>query len=141
MTTIAYNHKDKEIAVDSRCTSGTLIVDDKCSKVFKQGGVTFIGGGELADLESLIAGYPHGFEEPVTLNAQAFVVFDGEVYMVRVDKGEYKHDSINHNSTLGSGGDFALAAMDFGKSAKEAVKYAATRDCATGGRIKTIKVK
>lgn len=139
MTTIAYNHKERTIAVDSRCTSGSLIIDDKCNKVFKRGDLTFIGGGEFADLMALIEGYPGGFGEPVTLNAQAFLACDGGVYMVRVENGEYKHDPIDHNATLGSGGDFALAAMDFGKSAKEAVKYAMTRDCATGGRIRVIK--
>jgi len=29
MTTIAYSHKDKEIAFDSRTTSGGMIVNDK----------------------------------------------------------------------------------------------------------------
>lgn len=127
--------------MDSRCTAGTLIVDDKCNKVFKRGALTFVGGGELADLLTLVEYYPQQFEPTVTLNAQAFLLTEGECFMVRVEKGEYKHDLIDHNATLGSGGDFALAAMDFGKSAKEAVKYAATRDCATGGRVRVIKGK
>lgn len=139
MTTIAYNHKERTIAVDSRCTAGALIVHDKCNKIHVENGVTFVAAGSLSDIQVLIAGYPHGFNAPVDLDAQAFVVDEGEVYMVHVADGEYRCSTIDFDATLGSGGDFALAAMDFGKSAKEAVKYAATRDCATGGRIRVVK--
>ena len=45
------------------------------------------------------------------------------------------------NESFGSGSSFALSAMDFGKSAKDSVKYAMTRDIYTGGKIKVIKVK
>lgn len=39
---------------------------------------------------------------------------------------------------IGSGRDFALAAMDMGASAKEAVEAAAKRDVYTGGTIRTL---
>ena len=41
-------------------------------------------------------------------------------------------------AAIGSGHDFALAAMDFGKTAAEAVAYAATRDSGTGGGVDTL---
>ena len=43
--------------------------------------------------------------------------------------------------SFGSGGDAALAAMDLGHTAKEAVKFAATRDLYTGGAIQSYKLK
>jgi len=141
MTTVAYHHKDGEIAVDSRCTAGTLIASDSVNKITKKDGVSFIGTGALADLQVLIEGYPNGFAAPIDLEAQALVVDEGEVYMVSVIKGDYSLTKLDFDSTMGSGADFAQAAMDFGKSAKDAVKYAATRDCATGGRIRVIKTR
>jgi len=39
MTTVAYNHKDKEIAVDSRFSRGDIISTDNGIKVFKEKGV------------------------------------------------------------------------------------------------------
>ena len=41
----------------------------------------------------------------------------------------------------GSGAPYALAAMDLGRSASEAVKYASTRDPGTNNRIQTYKPK
>ncbi len=42
--------------------------------------------------------------------------------------------------TLGSGGCYALTAMDMGATAKEAVKMAMKRDTGTGGRVRTYKL-
>ena len=44
-------------------------------------------------------------------------------------------------AAVGSGAVFAIAAMDCGKSAVEAIRIAKKRDVNTGGRIRTIKVK
>jgi ATP-dependent protease HslVU (ClpYQ) peptidase subunit len=38
-------------------------------------------------------------------------------------------------AAIGSGARFALAAMDFGKTAGEAIEYACTRDIYSGGKI------
>lgn len=42
---------------------------------------------------------------------------------------------------MGSGYQFAIAALDLGKTAKEAVNYAKTRDIYTGGRVRVFDVK
>jgi len=141
MTTIAYSHKLKQIAVDSRATAGTLIADDKCNKVFKRDGLVFIACGSVADLELLTDSYPFGYEGMSDLSASAFVVDDGKVYQCDIQSGKYNVTPIDFDMALGSGCDFALSAMDFGKTPKEAVKYAMTRDCATGGKIQVVKVK
>lgn len=142
MTTIAFNYKDKEIAVDSRFTKGDLITTDKANKVFKRDGVIFVMTGSTKDYEKLIDIYFGAKNTFNSIECSAFVVDSGLVY-------EYGFDCNNNdckeladgNMTLGSGGDFALAAMDFGCSAKDAVKYAMTRDIYTGGTVKVIKVK
>jgi hypothetical protein len=41
---------------------------------------------------------------------------------------------------IGSGAHFARAAMDFGKTAEQAVEYAATRVHSVGGPIKTMRL-
>jgi ATP-dependent protease HslVU (ClpYQ) peptidase subunit len=66
--------------------------------------------------------------------------------MVDTNNGEAWHCSVSRDSVLqkfrlthdlamGSGELFALAAMDFGKSAGESVEYAKTRCIYTGGKV------
>lgn len=42
---------------------------------------------------------------------------------------------------IGSGWQFAAAAMDFGKTAKQAIEYAATRDNGTGGGVDYVRIR
>ena len=44
-------------------------------------------------------------------------------------------DKIEYSISKGSGSDFALALIDMGKSAKESIEYAMTRDIYTGGKV------
>jgi len=141
MTTIAFSNERQEVAVDSRATAGTLIATDKCNKVHKRDGLIFIAAGTVSDLELLVESYPFGYEGMTELDATAFVIDEGKVYQCTLHDEKYNVTPIDFDMCLGSGGDFALAAMDFGATPKEAVKYAMTRDCATGGKIKVIKVK
>jgi len=141
MTTLAFNYKDGEIACDSRVTSGTLIMSDKCNKTRKFNGCTFFIAGVVSDIDALVETYPCGYEGMTDLDAQALVIDEGNVYLCTVYEGKYHVTPIEDNFCLGSGGDFALVAMDFGLDAKQAVKYAMTRDSATGGRVRVVKVK
>ena len=47
---------------------------------------------------------------------------------------------LKFNDYVGSGGYDALRALDFGKSAKEAIEYAATKDCNTGGKVRVFNL-
>jgi len=69
------------------------------------------------------------------------LINDNKVFGVSVEDGRCSHSEYKYNKTMGSGSDFALSAMDFGKSAKEAVEYAMTRDIYTGGNVQVIDVK
>ena len=50
-------------------------------------------------------------------------------------EGSDEIPSDNQKLAIGSGMVWAMAAMDFGMSAREAVTYAATRDNQTGGTV------
>lgn len=142
MTTIAYSHKDKEIAVDSRETAGDLIASDNTLKAEKINGEWYIGAGCSNDCELLTDCIINGTTHERDLDANVMFTKNGKVF----NSNYYAADGlltweIKRNYTMGSGEKFALAAMDFGKSAKEAVKYAMTRDIYTGGKVRVIKVK
>ena len=50
--------------------------------------------------------------------------------------GVYKNSAVHLDSyAIGSGAEFAMSAMDFGMTAKEAVEYTMTRDIYTGGEV------
>ncbi len=140
MTSIAYHHGDKEIATDSRITCGGIIQDDKASKTIKnEYGLWFFAGAvsDCIDLSTL----KHNDKVYAISDCTAFLVSPTGVYFVCVNNDMYcQHTLLNYNDAMGSGREFTLAAMDFGKSAKEAVKYAMTRDVYTGGRIRVFKV-
>ena len=48
---------------------------------------------------------------------------------------------IDSKWSFGSGGDLALAAMDLGKTASQAVKFAAKRDLHTNTKVQSYKLK
>jgi len=75
------------------------------------------------------------------LDVSGLRITNSVVYFVFIADCVFCEQIIKYNKGLGSGRDFAIAAMDHGKSAKEAVKYAMTRDTYTGGRIRVFNVK
>jgi ATP-dependent protease HslVU (ClpYQ) peptidase subunit len=142
MTTIAYNHKDKEIAYDSRSTRGYLIHNDNADKkiVSDDGSIYFLAG-KSGDTEDFADEFCVGRVSSRTLDCQGIAVKDGVAFGVGTkDNGEFVAYELDCNATYGSGVDFAIAAMDFGKSAKEAVEYVKTRDIYTGGKVRTFKL-
>ena len=141
MTTIAYCHKNKEIAVDSRITSDNQIITDKGDKFRREGGQLFVGSSVGDDWLKLIDIYL-GKSEPIKRYYECTVMFtcDGVVFLMTYRDGQLNQWSIREDTGIGSGGDYALCAMDFGMTAKASVKYAMTRDCKSGGRIRTFKV-
>lgn len=138
MTTIAYHHEDKEIAVDSRLMIGDTIATDKGIKFIKNDVGIWFFSGSRHDTKAL-SKLKHK-DESKDLDAIAMLISDRKAYGVSVRDGYCSHTLYDNNFAFGSGCDFALAAMDHGKSAKEAVKYAMTRDVYTGGRVRVFKV-
>lgn len=146
MTTIAYDHKNQQIAVDSRAISGGIIVDDESQKWrLTESGEVWFTCGAICDEDLLIECFKDGDKKlniGVIPDANALVVRDGVVLMRGVTPdGEAWTQKLTSNRCLGSGSSFALAALDFGKCAKSAVEYAITRDCYSGGKAHLYDIK
>lgn len=61
MTTVVYDHKNKQIACDSRTTCGDIIVDDEAIKYIDKGDKIWFCSGSTGDFETFIGHY-----EPLT---------------------------------------------------------------------------
>jgi len=139
MTTIAY--KDGIIAYDSFLTNNHIVIDHEIDKHRVVDDHHFFFSGALADLNSMINAC---FDKDYNIkdnNINTLVVFpNGNLFECGIDddSGFWK-TPIRKNCafSIGSGKCFALAAMDMGKSAEEAVGIAAYRDLYTGGTIQT----
>jgi hypothetical protein len=141
MTTIAYHHKDKQVAVDGRITSHGLTKCDTYDKTIKNEIGLWVVCGTAADIPYLCKLKHNDLVDPIP-DCSAFLIKEGKCFDVYVNKDGYcEYFEMTFNDTKGSGGELALAAMDFGKSAKEAVNYAKTRDIYTGGRVRVFDVK
>ena len=133
MTTIVYDHKNKQIAYDSRETSGNVICSDNAIKYHKIGDELLFLCGDVPDIQEFVSVYPNIDKE---LCAFGVMVSNVGVHNVGVTKdGRLSKCKIEYSDAFGSGCEFALAAIDHGKAAKGAVEYAATRDTLTGGKV------
>lgn len=140
MTTIAYNHKDREIAFDSRSTRSGIIMSDSVMKMEAHNGVVFFLAGYACDFHDLINMYFSDIKTELRIDAGGYVYDKGIFYRIGVEScGSYYKQILIHNDSVGSGSKFALAAMDFGLNAEGAVKYAATRDIKTGGEVRVFE--
>lgn len=139
MTTISYHHGDREIAIDSRTTAGGLILDNNCLKTIKTKVRQWFFCGPPSEFELFIDEFEKR-DLQTEFDCSAFIIESDIAYLITTDNGKFHKYKMNHNHSIGCGCDFALAAMDFGKSAKDAVKYAMTRDVYTGGRVRVFKV-
>ncbi|MGP0016862.1 proteasome subunit beta [Pseudomonas sp.] len=135
MTTIAY--KDGVIAYDGRQTRSDRIVSDTAPKCQVVDGVSFFLSGAVCDEKALISAY-FGTLSPAPVECSGFVVDGGKLMMVGHDDktGIWKQElELSNPDAIGSGAAYALAAMDMGASAEEAVRAAMKRDIYTGGKV------
>ncbi|WP_342649103.1 proteasome subunit beta [Pseudomonas sp. REB1044] len=140
MTTIAY--KDGVIAHDTRQVRGGVIVSDDCSKCQVVDGVSFFLSGAVCDEKALIAAY-FGTPSQVPVECSGYAVDGGRLLMVGHDDrtGIWKQELDPANpDAIGSGSAYALAAMDMGATAQEAVRAAVKRDIYTGGKVVTFRL-
>lgn len=140
MTTIAY--KDGVIAYDSRQVRCDRIVSDDCQKMTTVDGVSFFLAGAVCDEKALIAAY-FGSPSSVPVECSGYALDGGKLLMVGHDDktGIWRQELDPTNpDAIGSGSSFALAAMDMGASAEDAVRAAMKRDIYTGGKVVTFRV-
>lgn len=144
MTTIAY--KDGIIAYDSRSTdSHGIIWDDDENKRITVGEVEFFLCGTVADFPKFIDGYLNDNPLSHSIEVCGFIYQNGKLYCSSVkqvdgDTNWYiwrEEIRLGNAVAYGSGEQFAMAYMDMGFTAAEAVQGAMKRDTATGGKIRT----
>ena len=139
MTTIAY--KDGVIAYDSRVTRGSLIDHDDYEKLIHRKGHRFLFTGCGPDFPMLMDEFFGVKNGDRPLDSSGLVITNGKLWQIGRDaESGFWMDEIwaERPFAMGSGRDFALAAMDMGATAKEAVEAAAKRDVYTGGTIRTL---
>ena len=135
MTTIIYDYKNKQVAVDSRCTNGSgEIISDSYNKTFKNDKGLWFFSGYAGEIE-IFSKLNHGDEIDSKFHITAFLIKDESCYMATKDGRYMSITKMIHNDAIGSGCQFSIGALDHGKSAKEAVEYAITKDCYSGGKV------
>lgn len=139
MTTIVYDHEKELVAVDSRCTSSGLIMDDEYDKIIFKNGEVWIYSGTAGEAEEF-SNLKHREKTEITESIHAFVIKEGSCFYAGLYDGCMHIEKRTNNDYLGSGGVFARCALDFGKSAREAVEYAKTKDCYTGGKVRVFNL-
>ena len=139
MTTIAY--RDGVIAYDSRAVQHDMVVSNTFPKMFEYKDHIFFVAGDVADYSGFANDMVAG-KQSKEWEVSAFMVCpDGKLWMTGGGGGAWRFElPLTETAAIGSGMAFALAGMDFGLSAKKAVKYAMTRDPFTGGKVRTYMV-
>lgn len=141
MTTILYDHEKKQIAVDSRTSAGGLIKSDITDKsITKEDGSIWFVSGYASEAESF-SELSHGDKVNTKFECYALVIKEGKVYSAIEHNGVLSSCELQWNDAIGSGCELAIASLDHGKTAKEAVEYAITKDCYSGGKVRVFDVK
>lgn len=144
MTTIVYDHNAKLIACDSMVTKGDRVLLSSTYEKWREDetGIYFFYG-RISDIDlfmSLSKGKGTKPNDKMMVSAlrvdKAGRVFDCGYCN---DHG-YFETPLDYSVAVGSGEDFAISALDFGKSAYESVKYASTRCIYTGGKVRLYSV-
>lgn len=145
MTTIAYDGEC--IAVDSRSSLDGIVATDNAMKVRPCGTVPgfLILAGTSTYNELMAEEFEPGEDAHSDVDGVGFYVNEhGLVFAVGVQDGRYVTAKTKFYGThwaFGSGANWAIAAMDHGKSAVDAIRYAMTRDTYTGGAIRRLDLK
>jgi 20S proteasome alpha/beta subunit len=138
MTTIAYD--TKSLVSDSRSSIDNLIYEEDAQKIYTNIGPFLtlgIAGSfqDAMDTLEVIKDYTkvdHIRTIPVEELGDCHllgITYDGDLWSYAGDKSCCLRKDLPF--AIGSGSDFALSAMDLGRSAEEAVVYASTRDMYT----------
>lgn len=156
MTTIAV--KDGIMVGDGRCSLGSTVIKDDMVKVFWINNHLMGGAGRARSI-STFAQWLQKHTDYTIVNQEVGdlvdlippVLQDDEEFTALVltpDKQVLMYDgnvalNLGHNvpASIGSGSVFAIAAMDAGSSAEDAVKIAMKRDVYSGGEITVVQLE
>lgn len=146
MTTAVYDHKNQLMAVDCRIvTDGVIDSDNTTVKFYEDKTGIWMFSGVVADYEKFRLIYTSDRVEGVQEILSCYALFyDREskaVYFRSIDKdGVARSCKLDYNYAIGSGSHFALAFLDMGKNAVEAIAYTCKRDLYTGPRIMLVNL-
>lgn len=140
MTTLAWD--GRHLAADGRLTSGDLILTDDDCKISITNNMVIAFCGSTSDYKMLSdaiannenkSGKDLGSSALFLESADSCALFSCST----TSNGEFwKCSCEGFNRAIGSGGAFAITAMDTGLNAMEAVKMAIMRDIYSGGTIR-----
>jgi hypothetical protein len=139
MTTIAWD--GTTLAVDSRVSIGPDIFDDRYPKLQRNVGifhaVAFSGAPDKAEayIRDILSKVTKPEELWGTDESGDFAVLGITKEGVAWFLGGDNTYTLPTPWAYGSGADFAISAMDHGKTAEESVKYASTRDTLTNSKV------
>lgn len=141
MTAIIVCLKTGVIACDSRITTGCSIVCDSSMKCTKKNGELYFATGDEDDSDTMLdIILNNGNYKSSPLNANVIHTKNGNVFYSVYENGCIRILKINVSMGFGSGCQLALSALDFGYSARCAIKYAISRDTGCGGKIHCYKI-
>ena len=143
MTTIVYDHENQLVACDSRMIRGNGLYNDCFNKIISKGALTFILCGSTCDFDYFVSNYEKYKRvelDDMVLDCSGIMIRENKAYYVFIHDGVFNEDALICTDSYGSGSLLAISAMDFGKTAKEAVEYAATRDSGTGGKVQVYDI-
>lgn len=142
MTTIALARSGDWLvmACDGRMTEGCTIRSREFVKIRRLGNVLIGFAGSPADCERMIRWYAAGQKgrRPKIDGHLLMVTNEGKAYTS--DDGALEiHSDIP--TAIGSGAAHALTALDLGCTAQDAVRAAIKRDSASGGKVRSLRMK
>lgn len=139
MTVIAYDHKTKTLAVDSLFTAGDRKTYGQKFKVLDDGRAVVVFAGDVMQGRRAISYVEQNKALTHEMVAGATVVV---MHLTGRRKGAVivcedspAPERVQRSEAWGTGSDFAIAAMDAGASAEEAVRIACKRSASCGGKI------
>ena len=142
MTTIAYCHKEKKIAHESRRTSGSLIITDSDEKIVRHDGYVSFMSGSIPDFDDFNAQFVNGKKSERVFDVEAITIFEGKAFLRSFDSSDmtFWDNEILSNRAIGSGMMQAFTAMSIGKSARQSVEIACELDVYSGGAVRVFDV-
>lgn len=133
MTTVAFD--GKTLAADTMAISGGL--KRRTQKIFRLGDGRLFGGSGLYEEVLLVRDWLNdGGVKPKLEDFSGLVISNGKAFLL----GQLLVlMPLDDKYAVGSGRDFAIAAMQLGKTAKESVEFAAQFDAWTGYEVETLE--
>lgn len=137
MTTIAWD--GRTLAADTLATAGGLAYGIVKAVRLKDGRL-YAGSGAAEDCQAVLNWLYSGGEKP-TVKDYAGIVIGADLSIWRYEDKLVPFPVTDRFHAIGSGRDFAIAAMHMGKTAREAVELAIVYDIYTGGPITELTIE